>query len=103
MLAIKESKDIKELGRIIQPIAAGVIVTAFKTTDDLRAKASGTDFIAQVCKNSGIDHVETEPDQNLALEKALQSKERLILITGSFFLLSQLRAGHPELRTSNSQ
>ena len=93
VLSLKASKIIEGIGPSIKPIASKVIVTRFKTTEDLRTRAINPGLLAERLIDEGLDRVEVEPDQEKALSDALKEDSSLVIITGSFYLISQLRAG----------
>jgi len=92
IISLKWNKSLRGLGEILKPIADQVIVTKFKTTKDLPTNAADPDVLIKIFINEGIKSVVYEADPDNALKKALSSKNDLVIITGSFYLLSQIRA-----------
>lgn len=92
LLALKQGKESGGVGQVLAPLAAKVIVTTFNTTQDLPAKSIPADELAQALKREGVKAVTVEPDQHAAFRKLMNEPSRVCIITGSFYLLSQLRS-----------
>lgn len=90
MLAFKESKDYTEAIELVADLADRIILTTFNTAQDLPAKSSNPNELAQAFKSAGKE-VEIIPDQAEAYHSLLASPQSELVITGSFYLLSQIR------------
>jgi dihydrofolate synthase/folylpolyglutamate synthase len=93
MLAVKEGK---EAGGIVKPLAAladKVIISTFNTTLDLPAISTEPAILAKKFKAAGTKGVTIIPDQHKAYLTMLKSPEKVAILTGSFYFLSQLRRG----------
>jgi len=91
LLALKQGKEIQDLGPLFAPLAMRVIVTTFNTSQDLPALSVNPEEIRQAFQAAGVTNVEVCPDQHVAYEKLLGGPEEVCIITGSFYLISQLR------------
>lgn len=90
LLALKQIKDYQDLIPLLQPFASQVITTVFNTTQDLPAKATDPRALARALQTAGIP-AQAIPDQHQAWQAFLKNTEKIGLVTGSFYLLSQLR------------
>lgn len=91
MLSLKDTKDYGALAPLLKPFAGRIIITTFETTQDSQARSMNPDVLAGAFRAAGLEEVEVVPDQHEAYEALLKSPEKVCLITGSFYLLSQLR------------
>lgn len=96
ILSFKQGKEYAEAAEIIHRFADQVIVTAFKSSVDLPITAVKPQLIAVAFRGKGISAI-VEDNMDKALALAIKSNTQNIVITGSFFLISQIRASHPEL------
>jgi dihydrofolate synthase/folylpolyglutamate synthase len=92
LLALKDSpdKDYQAVAPILAPLAARAIVTTFQTTQDLPSKSIDPELIAEAFREVGVD-VKAIPDQAQAVSTLLAAAGDVVVITGSFYLLSQIR------------
>ncbi len=97
LLALKQGKEIADIVPLLQNHAAEVIVTTFTKTQDLPLLSIGPSEITSVLQANGVK-CEAIVDQGKAYEAFIKRVKDLGVITGSFFLISQLREGHRELR-----
>ncbi len=91
LLALKESKDYRELGPLLAPLAARVIITTFNTSQDLPVVSMDSKRLAQAFRTAGVSHVENIADQRAAYQVLMAAPEKVCVITGSFYLLGQIR------------
>lgn len=91
MLALKDDKEYQSLIPIIVPLASEIIVTTFNATQDLPIKSMDPEVLAQVFCDGGASNVLAVADQDLAVKYLLKSPSKVCIITGSFYLLSQVR------------
>lgn len=102
LLALKQGKEVNELGPLFAPLAARVIVTTFNTSQDLPARSTDPAEIVQAFKAAGVADIRTIADQRAAYRALLDGPEDICIITGSFYLLSQLRS-HENLASENPE
>ncbi len=91
LLALKEGKEYQQVVNILATVAGSIITTIFNTTQDLPTVSMDPDLLAKACCDAGIVHVQSIRDQKTAIRVLLQSPENTCVITGSFYLLSQIR------------
>jgi dihydrofolate synthase/folylpolyglutamate synthase len=91
LLALKEGKEYQGVLPLLQPIASHLIITAFNISQDLPAKSINTDLLAAKANKYGFTSLQVEPEAEKALDLALQETTEIVVITGSFYLLSSLR------------
>lgn len=91
LLSIKDHKNYEDLAGLLKPFADRIIITTFNTTQDSQARSMDPKKLTEVLRDSGLQDVTLEPDQHKAYELLLGSSGKICLITGSFYLLSQLR------------
>lgn len=97
LLALKQGKEIHDLAPLLKQYAGHVIVTTFVHSQDLPLKSIDPAEIAAVLKGCGVSH-EIVADQDIAYELFIDRPEDARVITGSFYLIAQLRQMHPELQ-----
>ena len=90
LIGVKDGKEFKELVPILKPIASRVITTSFESSQDLPIKSMNSDELAAVFKSFDIK-TKSIPDHQLALHTLLRCPESVLIITGSFYLLGQIR------------
>ncbi len=93
MLALKEGKEPASVAPLLAEMASDIIITTFDTSQDLPAKSINPEELTQVFREAGASNVIAEADQHKAYEKLMKCKSDIAIITGSFYLLSQLREG----------
>jgi dihydrofolate synthase / folylpolyglutamate synthase len=92
LLSLKNEKDYKAVVAALLPVAAEVIATTFKTSQELPVVSMDPQVLADYCRQQGLEKVTVLPNHHEAYAKLLQSEERILIITGSFYLLYQLRS-----------
>jgi dihydrofolate synthase/folylpolyglutamate synthase len=90
-VALKEDKEYKAVGPILAALGGRIIVTTFNTSQDLPARSINPQLLAETFKHFTNEPVECLPDQLDALDSLLSGSEEVCIITGSFYLLSQIR------------
>ena len=98
VIGLKLGKEIKEVAPLLRPIANCVIATEFQGAQDLPIKAYSAKTLAGSLRKAKITEVIFTADASDAYQKALQCDNEIVIITGSFYLLAQLRAAYLELR-----
>jgi dihydrofolate synthase/folylpolyglutamate synthase len=97
LLALKQGKEIADIVPLLQNHAAEVIVTTFTKTQDLPLLSIEPSEITSVLQANGVKCRDTH-SQEEAYETFLHHVQEVGVITGSFFLIAQLRETHKELR-----
>lgn len=91
LLALKVNKDYEQIVPLITQIASEFIVTTFSHSQDIPSGAIPPADIARVLGEAGATNVQCITDPYEAYEKLLGTGSDLVVITGSFYLISQLR------------
>jgi dihydrofolate synthase/folylpolyglutamate synthase len=90
LIALKNGKEINDIAPILAPIASEVIVTTFTSNQGLPFICQPPKKVAQILQNY-IANVGIEPNPIAAYRQFLVATQTVGLITGSFYLLSELR------------
>lgn len=91
VLAMKQGKEYKEVLDILLPITETLVVTLFKVSQDVVSEAVTPALLADYAKAQGCQNVFIQEDPKQAYKFALDLPQSTILVTGSFYLLAQLR------------
>jgi dihydrofolate synthase / folylpolyglutamate synthase len=96
LLSLKEGKEFQEVLPLLQPITSQLILTTFTQGQDLPSTPIDPQILAAAAQKAGFSDVTAEPDQAKAYQQLLDGPEKIKIITGSFYLLSQVRrtSGH---------
>lgn len=97
LLALKEGKEYKSVLPLLLPITNRLVITSFKTAQDLPIVAINPQVLADAATGLGFTNVEIESDYEKAFQVLLGTPGEIAIITGSFYLLSSLRpaiSGH---------
>jgi dihydrofolate synthase/folylpolyglutamate synthase len=91
LLALKTGKEYEELAPLFISWASRVIVTTFDTSQDLPVKSTDPEILAEAFRSAGVANVESIPGHQAAFQALLAVPDKVCIITGSFYLLSQIR------------
>jgi dihydrofolate synthase/folylpolyglutamate synthase len=97
LLSLKEGKEYADVLPLLAGITDNLILTSFMQMQDLPSHAIDPHKLAAPAKAAGFKVVVVEPDLEKAYELLLKQPEKLLIITGSFYLIAQLRQTHKEL------
>jgi dihydrofolate synthase / folylpolyglutamate synthase len=97
LLGLKDGKDYESVVPLLVPLASRIITTTFHTAQDLPAHAMDPVVLAEAFRAAGVTQVQSLPDQHQAFQAMLAAPETVCVITGSFYLLAQMRATNREL------
>jgi dihydrofolate synthase/folylpolyglutamate synthase len=92
LLGLKDGKDYETVVPLLVPLASRIITTSFHTAQDLPADAMDPEVLAEACRVAGMAQVQSFTDQHQAFQALLAAPETVCIMTGSFYLLSQIRA-----------
>lgn len=92
LLSLKKDKDYEQVVDTLIPIASGIITTTFETSQELPVISMDPTVLAACCRQRGIEKVAVQADHHKAYKLLLQSSESIVVITGSFYLLYQIRS-----------
>ena len=90
LLSLKDSKDYKPIVDRLVPIDGQFITTTFETSQDLPVRSMNSDLLAKYCNKKGVSAYSIT-DHHQAFQTLMKSNSDLLIITGSFYLLYQLR------------
>lgn len=91
LVALKTGKEYQAVSPLLAQLAAQIIVTTFDTSQDLPARSMDPELFADALRAAGAQNVRVVPNQRLAYDTLMQTAQTTRVITGSFYLLSQLR------------
>lgn len=98
LLALKLGKEFTAVLPLIKPITSKLIISEFEAGQDLPIPAIDAEELGAAAKQFGFVDVVVEPDKNKAYELLMKEQGELGIVTGSFYLIGQLRASHKELK-----
>ncbi|MDQ5886154.1 MAG: hypothetical protein QG628_551 [Patescibacteria group bacterium] len=90
ILSLSSGKEVAAVITELKPITQSMIITKFSGQQDLPKKAIDPILILDECNRQGIS-AEILEDPTLALSTLQKSHNHYKLVTGSFFLLNQIR------------
>jgi dihydrofolate synthase/folylpolyglutamate synthase len=90
MLALKKGKEYKGVIQQLNPIVSRIIITKFDSSECLPAVSQDTSEINSFCQLMNIDSVVID-DNKKASKELIDSNSRLKVVTGSFYLIGQVR------------
>ena len=97
LLSLKTSKDYTEVLPLLRSIASTLIITTFSGTQDRFVESIPPQQLAESAEHYGFSRVVAMPDQDDAYELLMNQPDDVVIITGSFYLIGQLRHKHKEL------
>jgi dihydrofolate synthase/folylpolyglutamate synthase len=89
LIALRSGKEYKLVAPIISSFATRVITTSFSTTQDLPILSVLAEDLALAFESSA--RVEAISDPKLAYQKLLNDESSVVVVTGSFYLLGEIR------------
>lgn len=90
LLGVKEGKEYKELIPLLKPFAESIITTSFESSQDLPIKSMPAQKLADAFGKTRTK-VRVIDDHDEAYKTLLKSSEEVLVVTGSFYLLGQIR------------
>jgi len=90
LLSLKEGKEYKEVLDELLPITGTLIVTTFATTQDLPSKAMDPHKLVNEARIRGIA-ARAIVDSKEAYNALLAEANEMLVITGSFYMIGQIR------------
>ena len=91
LLSLKDGKDYHELVPLLTALASRIITTNFRTSQDLPVVSMDADVLADAFRAAGVVEVESIADNRAAFQALMAAPEKVVVITGSFYLLGQIR------------
>ncbi len=92
LLGLKQDKDYPGVIDELVPITQELILTTFAAAQDLPVRSIDPETIAAYCRSKGYNRIRVMPDHQQAYAALSEASSKLLIITGSFYLLSQIRA-----------
>ena len=91
-MALLSGKDLNldDIAKEIQPVVASLITTSFAAQQDMPRGSIDPKELMKAAKTSGVK-AEVVEDPKEAFNSIMKSKEPIILVTGSFYLLNDIR------------
>ncbi|MDQ3065322.1 MAG: hypothetical protein M3Q36_03570, partial [bacterium] len=97
LISLKTGKEFMAVLPILKPIAKTLIITEFTSSQDLPSVALDANKLASAAKQVGFEEVLVEKESLKAFDILLNVTTSSAIITGSFYLLAELRKNHIEL------
>ncbi len=94
LIALKEGKEYEKIIPLLSGVANNIIVTTFQLSQDTPLHSMDPKILADAFKASGQE-CQIIPDPQQAYKTLLASPEPVLVVTGSFYLLSQIRNNKP--------
>jgi len=91
LISLKEGKDYQDVAHLLASLASQVITTSFTSTQDLPLHSIDPTILAEAFRAAGVLNVESIDDQQTACQTLLNLPDKILVITGSFYLLGQIR------------
>jgi dihydrofolate synthase/folylpolyglutamate synthase len=98
LLGLKQDKQFREVLPLLLAVTNKLIVTTFTSGQDLPSVGINPTDLAAEAKNVGFEDIVVELDCNNAYDALLDSADSTLIITGSFYLIGELRHTHKELQ-----
>jgi dihydrofolate synthase/folylpolyglutamate synthase len=91
LLTLKEGKEYQDILPQLRSIGSRLIITTYDLLQDLPARSMDPEKLAATAREYGFEDVKVLPDARQAVRALLDQPEELVVITGSFYLLSCVR------------
>jgi dihydrofolate synthase/folylpolyglutamate synthase len=91
MISLRDTKDHGDLVPLLKPFASRIITTAFTASQDTLIRSMDPDVLAKAFRDGGITDVVSIRDYAEAFKTLLDSPEDVYMVTGSFYLLKQIK------------
>ena len=91
LISLKEGKDYEKLVPLLARLPARIITTEFDSIQDTHVGSMDAKALAQAFKKAGVKVVESIADNRAAFQALMAAPENVCLITGSFYLIGQIR------------
>lgn len=91
LLSLKEGKEYEAVLPLLKPICSQLIITTFDTMKDLPLHSIDPNILATAATNAGFTNIQIISNTKDAYTELLQTSDALLLVTGSFYLISVVR------------
>ena len=99
LLSLKRGKEHADVLPEIKTMASELVLTSYSLVQDTALHSTDLQELAAAAKTYGITDVKIIENQNDAYKYLLSRNSDILVVTGSFYLISQLRGNHPELKS----
>lgn len=93
LISMKDSPEFS--GRsdlsVLKSITSRIIITSFKSDQDNHFVSVAPEILAKQCKSIGFENVEIISNPEQAFDVLLHKPEKVLLVTGSFYLMKDVR------------
>lgn len=91
LLSLKRGKEYRSVLPLLLPICERLIITTFDAVQDLPIPSMDAVTLAEAATEAGLGDVKTITDSREAYEELLRSPQKILVVTGSFFLVALAR------------
>jgi dihydrofolate synthase/folylpolyglutamate synthase len=98
LMSLKRGKEFAAVLPLLKPITSILFLTEYSVSQDLVFNPIDAEELGRIAKKFGFDQLVVEPQPTKAYQLLLSEAGDKAIITGSFYLISQLRQLYPELR-----
>lgn len=93
MVSFVEGKDttLHESLSLLRQVTDNLIVTEFSDSQDIQRGPISADKVAHVALEAGFDEVKVQKNPDEAFAKLCEQTGKILLVTGSFYLLNHIR------------
>ncbi|HEX5743832.1 MAG TPA: Mur ligase family protein, partial [Candidatus Saccharimonadales bacterium] len=91
LISLRDTKDYHDLIPLLRPFAGRVITTAFTASQDTYIRSMDPKLLAKDFRAGGISEVTVIDRHDEAFKALLDSPEQVCMVTGSFYLLKQVK------------
>jgi dihydrofolate synthase/folylpolyglutamate synthase len=91
VVAFKQGKDYESALDLLFLLASEIIITTFTEAQDMPFHAIDPKILREYCESQGFNGVTVAQTPNEALKRIIESDKKSIIVTGSFYLISELR------------
>lgn len=102
LLAMKKGKEYQKVLKLLKSATDKLILSSFRSWQDEPASSLPTETLTSTARQLGFEDIAAEPDLTKAFKRLLAEPSDLAIITGSFYLLAELRKNNEELRNAKS-
>lgn len=98
LLSMKTGKEYQDVLPLLRTITDKVIVCGFSLVQDTRLQSRDVETLAAAARSSGFNDVIVVNEPGEAYKRLLAETEEVGIITGSLYLIGELRRLNKELR-----
>lgn len=98
LLSLKQGKSAEGVLKLLLPVTSELIITEYQQDQGLPVPPQNVHELAELAHKIGFNRIEVEQDCRRAYELLVGIGANLAVITGSFYLIGQLRQIYKELR-----